>query len=197
VLDIQGLAPITELAKLFAVQGKMPLALDHVVVPVVGLGDVGDTIAFGPLGWGSCHMIGGGALNNSKVEIALPVTNQSADTFALIQSIYVRGGANGAFVIIPSPGLAAPTDHGDLAWRDNRTRGVPQLLIEGKNDSVPDLAVGPIRRYINANTNDVFHLDWLIGQNPDTGLQQGLYLEFTALNTTLHVNVAFREKSAR
>lgn len=194
---IQGIGPSQALTTLYHLTGQLPLNLDTTVVPVVNVGEVNDLVRYGPPAWGSLDLAAVAGPNNNVIELALPIANDQEGLAAYIEWIMVTSSVVNVINIFPSPGLAAPTHHGVRAWRNTASLGLPQLLIEGKNNAAPVGTRGPIRFFLPANTQMSFNVGWALGRHPNTGLLQGLLIEPETLNSTLLVNVAWREGAPR
>jgi len=194
---ITGIGPSQALTELFGLTGKLPLQLEGFVVPVAVVGDLNEAVQWGPLAFGAVHQAGGGAANNNKVEISLPIGVQTQGIRAFVESLTVRVRLATYINIRPSPGVPLPTGVGVSSWADTRKRGLPHVLLNAKNDSVPTAVQGVIYHDLPANTTTTFDLGWILGQNPDTGVQQGILIEANVLNTDMTVNVRWREGAPR
>lgn len=194
---VQGIGPAQALSELFALVGKMPLSVDTTIVPVVNVGDLAHDVTWGPKAWGSLYVPAPTGLNGALVEIALPVQTETIGLRVMLEDLWVISSIAGNIYIRESPGVAAPTHVGVVGWADVRKRGQPQLLINGKNDAAVPGTLGPIHYWQNANVRFQIPIGWILGQNPDTGLQQGLVIENQTLLASLAIVLTWREGAPR
>jgi hypothetical protein len=195
--NITGIGPSQSLTELFGITGKVPLLLDSTVVPVVNIGDVADEVTWGPPACGSLYMGAVVGPNQNVIELSLPFQNETVGLRARLMAIDLNLGAATDVYIRPSPGLAATTHTGLTAWRDTRIRGLPQLLINGKNDAAGLGGTGPIALFVAATTPTLVPLDWIVGIDPDTGVTRGIHIEFNNPLANVRINVYWREGAPR
>lgn len=194
---ISGIGASQALTDLLGLTGKLPLQLESFIVPVVMVGDVDSAVQWGPRAWGKLYMAAVIAPDMNTFEIALPAGSEEFGRRAIIDHVYITPGQAMSLTCVPSPGMAAPTSTAIKAWADTRTRGLPQVLINAKNDAAAIGGNTPINWYCPANVLTDLALDWIIGPNPDTGVQQGLYFESSIRTATLTINVTWRESPPR
>lgn len=195
--DIHGMAASSELTKAFALVGKLPLSCDNVVVPCAIVADLSGDV-YGPPAVGQITVPAGGAGLRSEIEISLPQATSVIGAEVWLERVYLQGLVAGSSVQIgPSNGLAAPNVNGDTAWRDIGLRGVPAAVINGKNTAAASVLTDVYRITLGLNNVVEIKLDYKLGLNPTTGLQQGLMVRAGANNQEVRATFLWREKSAR
>jgi len=195
---VQGIGPAQAIAELFNIVGRMPLSVDATIVPVVSVGELGNDVRYGPLCHGSINMPSGGGGNGLKWELSLPVVEGTVGKRVRIEDLYIFSELAAVVQIIASPGLAAPTHVSPYrAFANTERRGLPEMLINGKNNSVPTAIVGTLSHRIAVMETLHLRLDWILGRNPDTGIVQGLYIENPTLLCYGSINVSWREGTPR
>lgn len=196
-LQVQGIGASSALTDAFAVAGKLPLALDETIVPVAILRDL-DGEVWGPACVAGIEVPAGGVGTRNECEISLPVVNGSVGAAIRVDRIMVTGLIAGSSVRIgPSPGIAAPTHFGSAVWRDTSKLGLPQAITSGSNGPIGAAFSDIFRVRLDLNRNERLDLDWILGQNPDTGVQQGLMVRCGGDNQDLRVTFFFRERAPR
>ena len=193
---IQGVGASGPLTELFGLTGKLPLSLERFVMPVAIVGQLGDDVRWG----GLCHggiSLGNPTPNTNQIELSMPVQAATQGLLAHIERINVRVGVASTMYINPSPGLPAPTDAAVVNFADTRKRGVPQLLMLGKGDVAAVTTDGCVNMILQADVNYDWPIEWSLGQNPDTGVNQGIHVQFAAATATVSFNASWREGAAR
>ena len=84
-----------------------------------------------------------------------------------------------------------------MNWADTRKRGIPSLLINGKDDGPEVLLTAPAIFRTLANTLLEVPLEWVLGANPDTGNQRGIMVQSSSPTTNTYLSVRFREGTPR
>ena len=196
-LPITGIGPSQGLTDLYNLSGKLPMVLDTTIVPVVNIGDLNEEVTWGPLCYGALQIDAAAGVNTCKAEIALPYTSQIQGLKAHIERVWLIDGAVSWVWFRPSPGIAAPTHFGVKSFADTRHRGTPQLVLSGANNTPAVGTTGSLALQLMANVVTPYDVSWIIGPNPETGLQQGIMIEADALVSYFTVNVAWREGAPR
>ncbi len=197
-LPITGMGASSAITNAFALTGKLGLSIDEVVVPTVTVADLSDDV-YGAAAIGQAHVTAGGAANMSRCEFSIPQQGSAQGATALITHLIITGNVNGQLIHIgPSVGLPAPTSFGPTNWRDQTHPGLPAVQIAEKNDSPPDGAYRAILSlYVLQFSVIMVPINWLVGENPLTGLQQGVSLQPNALNETMRIGFIWHERVAR
>jgi hypothetical protein len=195
-VPITGGAVATALTEAFALTGKLPLQLDETVVPTVQVGNLEDQL-WGPHAIGSLVVPAGGAFR-SEVEISVPQQLSGLGVAVIIDAVEVVSLAAQLILLGLSPGLPTPTVFGIKAWKDIGARGLPVLAINGKNTAGPVGGFNSMVRYrVPATRTSRFALGWILRENPDTGLQQGLLMRPGVNDEEINLNFYWRERLPR
>lgn len=197
-LPITGMAVSSVLTEAFGLTGKLPLQVDETVVPVVVVGDLGEVV-YGPPAIGSISV--GAAIGfRSEIEISLPWLNTAVGAAAIVDRIDILTGvAAASFSISPSPGMPAPNVFtAQTAWRDTGRRGLPFVLINGKNNAVATVGFrNCVTVRIPANSTYSLPLGWEMRALEGTNLQQGIMVRARLDNTELTITAHWRERVPR
>lgn len=195
---VQGIGPAQAITEIYDLVGKVPMQVDGTIVPVVSVGNMDQEVRWGRQAWGHIFMPAAGGVNDNVFEIALPVANADLGRLALIERVLISvTTATTVITCGPSPGLAAPTHAVTKAWADTRIRGLPSLLVNGKNNAPMIGGTWPYLQRVLMNTTVSLELNWALGLNPDTGVPQGIYFESTNRLAPIYVSVQWREGTPR